>query len=100
MRRATGELADSAWDPPRNGPLARLRDLAARDCGVRAWLQFGRVPVLDQELIYDLRFDNGTRDNFTAMDLPADPGRAGCPPHLTRWALPRADLLGPAAPDP
>jgi hypothetical protein len=82
-----------AWAPPIREPLGRLRDLAARDCWVRAWLQFVRVPAFREREIHDLRFDNGGRDNFTALHLDTRP--AGCPPHVTSWTLPRADLLTP-----
>jgi inner membrane protein len=73
-------------------PLETLRALDQRDCWVRAWLQFGRAPMVRDGEILDLRFDRGG-DNFTAMRL-RPPGEAShCPPHLTHWDLPRADLL-------
>jgi inner membrane protein len=75
-------------------PLARLRKLAQRDCGVAAWLQFGRAPVIDDGRIFDLRFE-ARGDNFTAMALRPPEDGATCPPHLTRWMPPRADLLQP-----
>jgi inner membrane protein len=75
-------------------PLETLRALHDRDCGARAWLQFGRAPRLVDGQIVDLRFDRGG-DNFTAMRLRAGPDAANCPPHLTRWEPPRADLLVP-----
>ena len=56
-------------------------------------MQFGRAPMFGDGEIYDLRFDNGDRDNFTAMKLYAHAEAAGCPPNLTSWAMPRADLL-------
>ncbi len=94
---AGGPPVASAWRDPLPQPLGRLRDLGARDCWVRAWLQFGRAPAFGPAEIYDLRFDDGTRDNFTAMKLNATAEAAGCPPHATSWAMPRADLLGPEA---
>ena len=75
-------------------PLETLRALQDRDCGVKAWLQFGRAPRLVDEEIVDVRFDRGG-DNFTAMRLRAGPEASVCPPHLTRWEPPRADLLAP-----
>jgi inner membrane protein len=87
-RVAGGRLA---WNDEVRQPLEALRALSERDCWARAWLQFGRAPALRDGEIVDLRFDNGPRDNFTAM--PVDPDRAGCPARLTRWARPRADLL-------
>ena len=87
-RVAGGRLA---WNDEVRQPLETLRGLSERDCWAKAWLQFGRAPALRDGEIVDLRFDHGPRDNFTAM--PVDPGRAGCPAHVTPWALPRADLL-------
>jgi inner membrane protein len=83
---------EAVWETPVRQPLEGLRERSARDCRVRAWLQFGRAPVLRGDEIFDLRFERGAGDNFTAMKLRPDPESA-CPPHLTRWTPPRADLL-------
>ena len=71
-------------------PLGRLRALARGNCRVRAWLRFGRAPVIDGEWIYDLRFRERTTDNFSRMRLN---GRDGCPGFVPEWPMPRADLL-------
>lgn len=71
-------------------PLARLRALARRDCRVRAWLRFGRAPVIDGEWIYDLRFRERAGDNFSRMRLTTS---EGCPSYVPEWSMPRADLL-------
>jgi inner membrane protein len=76
-------------------PLAPLRALAAGDCWVRAWLRFGRAPVIEQGWIYDLRFAElrlADRDGrtFSHGRLGA---RADCPRYVPSWAMPRADLL-------
>jgi hypothetical protein len=81
-----------AWTEEIHQPLAQLRDLHDRDCWVRAWLQFGRAPVIRNGRILDLRFETGQRGNFTAMALARDPS-SGCPAYVTPWALPRADVL-------
>ena len=81
-----------AWTEEIHQPLGQLRDLHDRDCWVRAWLQFGRAPVIRDGRILDLRFETGQRGNFTAMALARDPS-SGCPAHVTPWALPRADVL-------
>jgi inner membrane protein len=78
------------WSEEIHQPLAALRDLAARDCRVAAWLQFGRAPVLHADRIFDLRFE-GPRGNFSTMTL-RQPAASPCPANLTRWAVPRADL--------
>lgn len=91
-----GRLADVVWDEPVRQPLQRLRALHANDCAVRAWLQFGRAPVLDERAIGDLRFGGTSADNFSMMPLsPAGPS-TDCPPNLTTWTPPRADLLSAA----
>jgi inner membrane protein len=71
-------------------PLQRLRTLARGDCWVRAWLRFGRAPVIDGGSIYDLRFAERFGQNFSHMRLAA---RQGCPANVPEWGMPRADLL-------
>jgi hypothetical protein len=80
-----------AWGKELRQPLGAMRDLAQRDCFVLSWLQFGRAPFVRDATIADLRFDSGSRGNFTAMAIPG--GNRACPPALTDWALPRADVL-------
>jgi inner membrane protein len=87
-RLAAGSVA---WRDDSVNTVSRIGDLSHRDCSVRAWLQFGRAPVVRDNLIMDLRFDTGRRGNFTAMPL----GRESCPANVTQWALPREDLFGP-----
>lgn len=70
-------------------PLQRLRTLAERDCWVRAWLRFGRAPVIEGDSILDLRFSDRPGREFTLMRV----GQEGCPPHVPNWGMPRADLL-------
>ena len=72
--------------------LEPIRALYASNCRVRAWLQFGRVPYLDNGAIVDLRFENPIGQNFTPMTI--DSGQRGCPSYLTDWVVPRADVLG------
>lgn len=79
-----------SWTLASRQSLDTLRRLARDDCWVRAWLQFGRAPVIEDGRIFDIRF--GGR-GFTDMRiLPPDSARV-CPPHLTHWTMPRADLL-------
>jgi inner membrane protein len=79
------------WRDDFRDTVSRVRDLSRQDCWVRAWLQFGRAPVIRGNLIMDLRFDTGVRGNFTAMPLE----REGCPANIPHWAEPREDLFGP-----
>jgi inner membrane protein len=81
------------WSEEVRKPVEDLRQLASRDCWVKAWLQFGRAPLVREEVIVDLRFQAGRSDNFTAMKLRPEPEAATCPANLTHWAMPRADLL-------
>lgn len=102
-RCATSRLAARTWAS--KGPasdavvwhrqwtidLEPLRALNETDCRARAWFQFGRVPYLDGRRLLDLRFENPLGDNFSAMRV--DSQRTGCPPNLTEWTPPRADML-------
>jgi hypothetical protein len=59
-------------------------------------MQFGRAPEVSQGSIGDLRY--GPSDaNFTTMRLRSGAEAAQCPPNLTNWGRPRADLLRPIA---
>lgn len=82
-----------AWSDEIREPLQALRDLRQRDCRVRAWLQFGRAPFIRHGALVDLRFENGTRGNFSALPLGPAGDIVRCPPYITPWATPRADLL-------
>jgi inner membrane protein len=93
LATAPGATRALAWHEPVRRPLHPLRELARRDCWVRAWLQFGRAPALREQTIVDLRFETGARRNFTAMKLPPLAQGAPCPANLTAWGTPRADLL-------
>ena len=91
---ATSTSANGAvrWTAAARQPLGRLRALYRDDCSVRAWMQFGRAPALDDGRIADDRFGDPGGSNFTGM--PLTPRTDACPPHLTAWVPPRADLLG------
>jgi inner membrane protein len=67
-----------------------LRAVSAGNCRARAWLQFGRVPYLDNGRMLDLRFEAPLGQNFTSMAVD---GPVGCPRFLTAWEPPRADVL-------
>ena len=65
---------------------------AASDCRAAAWLRFARAPVLESGRLFDLRFENESRGNFTSMRYrPDDPAR--CPGFIPHWTMPRADAL-------
>ena len=72
-------------------PLQRLRDTVQRDCWARAWLRFGRAPVIAGGSIFDLRYAERVGQDFTQMPLAS--GRRDCPSYLPSWGMPRADLL-------
>jgi inner membrane protein len=71
-----------------------LRALSAANCRVRAWLQFGRVPQVANGRIADVRFEHPIGQNFTPMAIAAG---SSCPAYLTRWELPRRDVLDDAS---
>ena len=74
-------------------PLGRLQELARTDCWVRAWLRFGRAPVIERGAIFDLRFAQRVGPRFTYMPIGASRTREGCPAYVPGWGMPRADLI-------
>jgi inner membrane protein len=88
-----GQRAPVVWTSRQAQSLSQLRNLKRDDCRVRAWLQFGRAPIVSENLISDARFGGTSRGNFSAMELSSPTSVSECPPHLTNWALPRADVL-------
>lgn len=88
------------WDDSTRRPLVQLRELTRRDCWARAWMQFGRAPDISGGAIGDLRFGGATPDNFTTMRLKPGDQASVCPRNMTRWGMPRADLLQAAAAAP
>jgi inner membrane protein len=73
--------------------LSQLRDRAAGDCWTRAWLRFGRAPVIAGGQIFDLRFAERQTRNFSHMTLTRRPNEPRCPSFVPPWEMPRADLL-------
>jgi inner membrane protein len=88
-----GVLLSGSWQ----GQLAALRERAASDCQLGAWLRFARMPAVDADQASDLRFASTPRGNFTTLLLAARPQ---CPYGIPAWGMPRADLLDetPGAP--
>lgn len=74
--------------------LPALRELHQSDCHMRAWLRFVRVPALDAEGGWDLRYGAGPEQNFTTIRFDDFRGRP-CPAGVPAWGFPRADLLEP-----
>jgi inner membrane protein len=75
--------------------LVQLRELARHDCWARAWLRFGRAPVIDKGQLFDLRFADRQTRNFSHMPLTREPDDPACPGFVPRWNIPRTDLLVP-----
>ena len=72
--------------------VGELRALAASNCRVSAWLQFGRAPYVANGWIADLRFEHPIAQNFTPTAINGS--SPGCPAHVTHWEWPRWDVLG------
>jgi inner membrane protein len=89
--RSSGE-----WHVSARQSLSKLKARANEDCWVQGWLRFGRAPVMTNDDIVDYRFGGEGRGNFTSMRLLDLTLAKVCPPHLPRWGMPRADLLGGA----
>jgi inner membrane protein len=97
-RQWSTDLAESdaiVWHRRWRIDVDELRALAAANCRVRAWLQFGRVPHVANGRIADVRFDHPIGQNFTPMAIGA---ASGCPGFLTDWAPPRRDVLQESVP--
>jgi inner membrane protein len=86
-----GAGAATSWSEEVRQPARALTALAANDCWVRAWLQFGRAPVLAGDRLADLRFGEASRANFTTLIVAR--GARACPRPLTPWDYPRRDVL-------
>lgn len=71
--------------------LAALRQLAAGNCYMQAWLRFARMPAVDGHVVGDARFGATPMGNFSTMNLDAFARRA-CP-DVPGWGMPRRDLL-------
>ncbi|MDR2216678.1 MAG: hypothetical protein LBE59_12675, partial [Nevskiaceae bacterium] len=92
-----GSDAPLEWTTVASLSIPELARLSAQNCSVRAWLQFGRAPSIEEGVIGDLRFSQSVRGgDFTAMRIDEYEGEA-CPPYLTNWTPPRSDLLGDGA---
>ncbi len=74
-------------------PLRPLRDLGRRDCWARAWLRFGRVPVIASNELFDLRFEERRTQGFTHLPLARVSSDTPCPSFVPQWDMPRRDLL-------
>jgi inner membrane protein len=99
--RSSGSVAGftrsrAEWSVSSRQSLSRLRTRSRDDCWVRGWLQFGRAPAMTNDHIADYRFGGEEGGNFTSMRLLDSTLAKVCPPHLTNWGMPRADLLGGA----
>ncbi|MFC5549062.1 metal-dependent hydrolase [Massilia aerilata] len=81
-----------AWQAEDRQPLATLRQTAARDCRVNAWLRFARAPSLADGVATDLRWGEPGNRNFSTMTY-AGQGAKPCPHPVPGWGYPRADLL-------
>jgi inner membrane protein len=90
----SNQQRDLKWGDPVHRSLGRLRELDRTSCPVHAWMQFGRAPDFGERAIGDLRYGGAAHENFSWMPLPEGEQASVCPPHLTHWGLPRADLLG------
>ncbi len=83
----------AAWNTAFIESSSILGARAKSDCWVRAWLQFGRAPLLREDFIVDIRYGGPDGGGFSGMPLPQGSAASTCPPHLTHWSMPRADLL-------
>src|SRR5690349_17378298 len=81
-----------AWQAEDRQPLATLRQTAARDCRVNAWMRFARAPSLADGVATDLRWGEPGSRNFSTMTYAGQAAKP-CPQPVPGWGYPRADLL-------
>ena len=74
--------------------LRQIRSLASSDCWARAWLRFGRAPVIAAHEIFDLRFAEPRTQGFTHLTRARRSGEPACPSFIPGWEMPRKDLVG------
>jgi len=81
-----------AWQAEDRQPLATLRQTAARDCRLHAWMRFARAPSLADGIATDLRWGEPGSRNFTTMTYAGQDAKP-CLHPVPGWGYPRADLL-------
>lgn len=81
-----------AWQAEERQPLAALRQTAARDCRVDAWMRFARAPSLADGVATDLRWGEPGSRNFSTMTYAGQDAKP-CLHPVPGWGYPRADLL-------
>ncbi len=84
------------WTTEMKFDIQELKNLRRDNCYVAAQLKFIRAPFWyrEKEKLYfaDLRFETGSRGNFSKMEIPIKP--TSCPKLIPPWSEPRLDLLG------
>lgn len=77
------------------GSVKELKQLAEQHCSIRAALQFLRAPYWEIEgetvRLGDLRFERRGKSSFSQFSMQKS--EVECPPYLTNWTPPRADLF-------
>jgi inner membrane protein len=83
------------WTTEIKLPLEELKRLSKENCVAAAQLKFLRAPFWYRQegklYLADLRFETGTRGNFSKMEVPPHPSH--CPRFVPPWLEPRSDLL-------
>jgi len=92
-RRSTAAVQ---WDAEWTAPVAELATLARESCPALAALRFIRVPIwraLDPSrvMLGDVRFGSATGQGFSDVQVPRRSRE--CPPAMSPWVPPRAELL-------
>ena len=84
-----------AWTTEIRLPREELKKLYKENCVAAAQLKFLRAPFWYRQggklYLADLRFETGTRGNFSKMEIPSSPN--SCPRFVPPWLEPRSDLL-------
>lgn len=81
------------WLKEEAAGLSALKNSAASNCHLYAWLRFSRMPYVNSKHAIDTRFSRGgVRVNFTYFSYPDFDGKE-CSSVIPEYDLPRQDLL-------
>ncbi len=83
------------WTSQMKFSRKKLKKIYEENCLAAAQLRFVRAPFWYEKdgklFLADLRFETGTRGNFSRLEIPSHPNP--CPRWIPPWSEPRADLL-------
>lgn len=81
------------WLKTNRRSISELQALVEGNCHLDAWLRFARLPLIDPDQVFDVRFSRGgVLENFSRFDYRKFSG-VECPSMVPGWRHPREDIL-------